>query len=193
LGILQHAAARASINFTPPLDNITKAAAQIGYGTVVKVILLFKERFWPADAGFIFSDEIIPTWWTQLPDTTFLLTGWAGGPKAELLSKEDDTVILKKALLSLSNIFNITVDDLQTKLQWAEIFDWQKNEYAMGAYSYATVQTCDALKQLTTSVDDTIFFCGEGLYTGSCPGTVEAAIIVAKKTAAKLITAIRLV
>jgi len=187
LGILQHAAAPASINFTPPIDNITKAAAQIGYGTVVKVIVLFKEKFWPADTGFIFSDEIFPTWWTQLPNVTLLLTGWAGGPKAELLGKEDDTEILKKALLSLSNIFNLTVEDLQTKLQWAEIYNWQKNDCSMGAYSYVTPLTAAALKQLTAPIDNTLFFCGEGLYSGPCPGTVESAIIVAKETAAKLI------
>jgi monoamine oxidase len=190
MGILQHATAPASINFTPALDNITKAAAQIGYGTAVKIILLFKERFWPEDTGFVFSDEIIPTWWTQLPDETLLLTGWAGGPPANLLSNEGDTVILEKALRSLSNIFNVPVADLQTKLQWSEIFNWQKNEYAMGAYSYATLQTDSALKQFTDPVDDTIFFCGESLYAGSSPGTAEAAIIVAKKVAAELLVAI---
>jgi monoamine oxidase len=187
LGILQHQAAPASINFTPALDNITKAAAQIGYGTVVKVVLLFKEKFWPDDTGFILSDEIIPTWWTQLPNTTLLFTGWAGGSKAASLVNEDDAVILEKALLSLCNIFNLTVSDLRAKLQWSEIFNWQKNEYAMGAYSYATTQTPEALKELAKPIDDTIFFCGEGLYKGPYPGTVEAAITVAKKTAAKLL------
>jgi monoamine oxidase len=189
LGILQHAAAPASINFTPPLDNITKAAVQIGYGTVVKVVLLFKERFWPDDTGFILSDEIIPTWWTQLPNTTLLLTGWAGGPGAGLLAQEDDDMILEKALLSLSNIFNLTIDGLRKKLQWSEIFNWQKNEYAMGAYSYSTTQTAGALQQLAKPIDDTLFFCGEGLYEGPSPGTVEAAIIAAKKTAGKLLRA----
>jgi hypothetical protein len=29
-----------------------------------------------------FSDEEIPTWWTQVPDKSNVLTGWLGGPAA---------------------------------------------------------------------------------------------------------------
>jgi monoamine oxidase len=31
--------------------------------------------------AFLFTNEIIPTWWTQSPSSYPLLTGWAGGRK----------------------------------------------------------------------------------------------------------------
>jgi monoamine oxidase len=98
---------KASINFTPPIDDYVNAAKQIGYGTVIKVILQFKEAFWKKDTGFILSDEIIPTWWTQLPSPLPILTGWSGGSKAERLGDEGNDELLKKPLLSLANIFSL--------------------------------------------------------------------------------------
>lgn len=186
LSALQQTAATCSINFTPPIDETIEASRQVGLGTVVKVILLFKECFWKKDAGFIFSDEIIPTWWTQLPNKVPLLTGWVGGPKAEALSDEMDEPILQKALTSLSNIFQIPVEELSSKLQSYKIFNWLKNEWAMGAYSYHTPNSAKALKVLNKPIDKTIFFCGEALYDGTSPGTVEAAIVNAKKAVEKL-------
>jgi monoamine oxidase len=186
LSSLQRSAAACSINFTPPLDKAVHAAKQIGLGTVVKIVLLFKEHFWKADAGFIFSDEIFPTWWTQLPNKAPLLTGWAGGPKAELLHDEMDEPVLQKALSSLSNIFDMTVEELSSRLQSYKVFNWSKNEWALGAYSYATPESKAAKKLLSKPVDNTIFFCGEGIYDGNSPGTVEGAIVSAKKMIKKL-------
>lgn len=43
----------ATINFTPSLDEHTAAAANVGFGTVVKVILDLKEKLWRKKTGFI--------------------------------------------------------------------------------------------------------------------------------------------
>jgi monoamine oxidase len=187
ISILQKALDKATINFTPPLDDYVNAAQEIGFGTVIKVILQFKEVFWKKDTGFIFSDEIIPTWWTQLPDTVPLLTGWSGGSKAERLSDETDIEVLEKALLSLANIFDLPVNEIKEKLVASKIFNWQKNEWSLGAYSYAMPGSVSAEKILNRPVNNTIFFAGEGLYEGTSPGTVEAAIVHAKETVAKLL------
>ena len=123
VSVLQTALGEASINFTPPLDEYVNAAAQTGYGTVIKVILQFKEALWEKDTGFIFSDEIFPTWWTQLPDTAPLLTGWVGGNKAEQLSDETDEELLQKAFISLANIFDLPVNEIKEKIQAAKVFN----------------------------------------------------------------------
>jgi monoamine oxidase len=176
LHALQHPGSPAAISFTPSLPGIITAANDIGFGAVIKIICLFKEPLWPADTGFIFSEEIIPTWWTQLPEESALLTGWIGGPKASSLSSESDETIFEKAVTSLSNIFNISPAEINKLILQHKIFNWQKNVFAMGGYSYATTQSGTARKLLNTPVDDTIFFCGEGLYDGKNPGTVEASI-----------------
>jgi monoamine oxidase len=185
LGILQSTGKKGSLFFSPPIPQYITAAQNIGFGQVVKVILHFNEIFWQSDAAFIFSDEIFPTWWPGNADGHFM-TGWAGGSKGDSLSGETDEVILKKALASLAAIFDMPVARLAETLQHAAIFNWHKNEYTAGAYSYATLTTDEARTLFNTPIAETLFFAGEGLYTGEAPGTVEAALISGKEAAKKI-------
>jgi monoamine oxidase len=90
IGVLQ----KERICFKPALPAVNKAAGSLGYGHVIKVILVFDSAFWQeqphmshdlTDLGFLFTGEEIPTWWTQFPTQYPVLTGWLGGPKAEAL------------------------------------------------------------------------------------------------------------
>jgi monoamine oxidase len=175
-----------SINFTPPIDEYIKAADEIGTGPVIKVVFRFKDRLWKEDTGFIFSDEPFPTWWTQLPDTSPVLTGWTGGPKAMQLSDQRDEQILEKAILSLAAILDKPTGELKNNIQEACVFNWQREETALYGYSYATLATSSARQLLKMPINGTIFFAGEGLYEGVSPGTVEAALISGKEAAAKI-------
>ena len=177
---------QASINFTPPIDEYSRAANEIGTGAVIKVILRFRDRFWKEDTGFIFSDEQFPTWWTQLPDTSPVLTGWVGGPKAAQLSDQNDEQILQKAILSLGSIFEKSYDTLKNNIEEANVFNWQQDETTLYVYSFSTLKTYMARQVLNTPVAGTIFFAGEGIYEGISPGTVEAALVSGRKAAAKL-------
>lgn len=187
VSVLRKNGGKASINITPPLDPYIAAAGEIGVGAVVKVVLQFQQPFWKEDAGFIFSNEIIPTWWTQLPDTSPVLTGWAGGNRAGQICDETDAEILEKALLSLAAIFDTTVDELKANLQEAAVFNWAQEPEALGAYTYAMPGTPAARKLLNTPVADTLYFAGEGLYEGASPGTVEAALVSGKEVAKKVL------
>ena len=53
-------------------------------GTVVKLTLQFRSRFWPVeDFGFIHADDRpLGTWWSDRRGP--VLTGWAGGPRSLL-------------------------------------------------------------------------------------------------------------
>ncbi|MET0394634.1 MAG: NAD(P)/FAD-dependent oxidoreductase [Chitinophagaceae bacterium] len=187
VSVLRKAGASASINFTPALDPYIAAAGEIGVGAVIKVVLQFRQPFWKEDAGFVFSNEIIPTWWTQLPDSSPVLTGWAGGSRAAQICDESDAEILEKALLSLAAIFDKTVDELKANLQESAVFNWQEEPEALGAYTYAMPGTPAARKLLNTPVADTLYFAGEGLYEGPSPGTVEAALMSGKEVAKKVL------
>jgi monoamine oxidase len=179
LGVLQ----KRKLNFIPAIDPYLEAADQIGFGTVIKVILTFNERFWNADAGFFLSEESIPTWWTQLPEQTPVLTGWAAATELNDCSGEQ---ILEKALDSLSAIFDLSRPLLKEKLRTWRIFNWQQQETIQGAYSFNTPESKEALKILNTPVRNRIYFAGEALYSGIHPGTVEAAIISAQQVAGQL-------
>ncbi|HMH20667.1 MAG TPA: FAD-dependent oxidoreductase, partial [Puia sp.] len=76
------APASVAIQFLPAIPDHLRAAGQLGYGTVTKFLVEFRQPFWnkrQKDLGFIVSDEAVPTWWTQAPDEYPLLTGWLPG------------------------------------------------------------------------------------------------------------------
>ena len=182
------------IEFEPSIPEHMNAAKDIGFGSVIKIILEFDKSFWKEkkdNAGFIFTNERVPTWWTQLPTDNSILTGWLGGEKANSLKDNTDQEILQIALQSLSNAFEIPVEDLKNRLKASRIANWCKEADINGGYSFNTVKSVEAKKILRQPVDDTIFFAGEALFEGTPGGTVEAALSSAKKTAQQVLKTLK--
>ena len=136
-----------------------------------------------AGFGFIISDQVIPTYWTQNPEKSALLTGWLGGPEAAVLKDAADDHILALTIQSLGKIFDMQEADIRNLLSGAEVMNWTADPYSRGSYSYATVHTAEARKVLTAPINGAIYFAGEGLYDGPEMGTVEAALASGKKIA----------
>jgi monoamine oxidase len=183
----------AGIFFEPELPIITEAAKQIGYNGVIKVVLEFTHAFWETgecrkaeDLFFLFSEEKIPTWWTQLPDKTPILVGWLAGPNATKLANADDEEIVQQAIKSLSKIFNI---DKQTLLKYVKaslVHNWTADPFTLCAYSYNTTTSAAAKEILLKPVSNTLFFAGEALNKGS-NATVDAALQSGKYVAEKIL------
>jgi monoamine oxidase len=190
ISILRDVNVATSINITPPVDEYVIAARQVGYGTVIKVIFEFSEKIWKEKTGFIFSNEMIPTWWTQHPADNNLLTGWAGGPAASKLSQHTDDELLEIGITSLSYIFDIPAGELKKLIRNSYIFNWSRYEQAVGAYSFSTPDSSAARKVLNTPLADTLFFAGEGLYDGEFSGTVEAALTSGSQAASSILKGI---
>lgn len=168
-----------------------EAFQQLGFGSVVKILFRFREAFWKerdADAGFLISNEAIPTWWTQLPAESTLLTGWAGGPPAARLNKLPGDELYELALTSLSNIFRLSNEWLRQELVQHNIICWDEQPYVKGGYSYETLPSAAAKTLLNQPVEDTLYFAGEALYMGKGQGTVEAALVNGKEAAARIIS-----
>ena len=187
LGVLQappdHSTA---VTFEPSIDAQMRAIEQIGYGAVVKVILQFAEPFWLAyekDTGFILSEETIPTWWTQSPDNSTILTGWLGGPSTARFNETNEESILQQAVQSLANIYSIPTDKIKSLITASHVARWQTNPYSVGAYNYSKLFTADARKLLHSPVQDTLYFAGEAMYDGESSGTVDAALHSADEVA----------
>jgi monoamine oxidase len=200
LGVWQSpVASPAHLHFSPPLPEKTIAVRELGFGPVIKVLLEFREAFWEAtnptvpearvmpELGFLFSDASIPTWWSQLPQKTPLLTGWLGGPQAAQLQLGGDEEVLRSALHSLTALFNVPLPFLENQLKASQVINWLNDPFSGGAYTYATVQTPEARKVLGESVENTLFFAGEALYEGIELGTVEAALVSGRDTAQKML------
>jgi len=176
------------VAFHPAIKEQINAINDLGFGAIIKFLLEFKDAFWEKsdtkkltgkslkDMAFLISDENIPTWWTQYPKHSTLLTGWLGGPRAEEKKGNTTEELLQQALQSLSNIFKITVDELKAKLIASSIMNWTAEPFTRGSYSYDTVAAPQARMVLDTGVDNAIFFAGEYLYDGPAMGTVEAAL-----------------
>jgi len=173
LGVLQSG----DILFAPEIPQL-KVVHQIGFGTVIKMLFECSSAFWENNIkklGFIFSDQVVPTWWTQLPMHQPMLTGWLGGSRAKQLERKSDDELLEIAIQSLANIFDESAATIQSHILKSNIFNWSKDPYALGAYSFPTVETRNARKILNEPIEHTIFLAGEALFDGPCGGTVEAA------------------
>jgi monoamine oxidase len=182
------------IQFTPAQPRKLEAAKQIGFGPVIKILLRFKSKWWAHARGqnlehmfFMFSDETIPTWWTQYPEPHTTLTGWLAGPRAQALSNLSEAEILERALQSLSNIFDVGLDALRGEMLVSRVIDWSADPYARGAYSYSTPESDAAVEELLQPFEGKLFFAGEGLYRGEATGTVEAALSSGKAAAERML------
>jgi monoamine oxidase len=178
------------IALPPAARERAKAAADIGFGNVVKFLFRFATAWWTdlggrdlADLSFLLSDAPVPTWWTQYPDEYPVLTGWLAGPKADRVSSLVEAELIELGLASLGEIFALPADRIGRNLVAARAINWGNDPFARGAYSYATPRTRDARSVLRKPKGDAIFFSGEALYAGSDMGTVEAALASGQETA----------
>jgi monoamine oxidase len=189
LGILQ----TERIRISPAIREHAEASKKIGFGSVVKFHCSFKASFWREHVlkkfrspSFIFSDASIPTWWSQLPEEIPMLTGWLGGPSVDrLVPSERD--LTDRAVNSLAYLFQCTVDVLRNQVIDLHVKNWKNDPFTLGAYSYNTIETIEALQVLQTSIEHTLYFAGEALYLGPHTGTVEAALISGRSAAQKLL------
>jgi monoamine oxidase len=171
------------------------AAADIGFGNVVKILLRFADKWWArhdgrdlGDLSFLRSDATIPTWWTQYPACYPVLTGWFAGPKADGVSSLRETDHIEKGLVSLGAIFGLPIDRLRHDLVAARAINWGDDPFAGGAYSYATPET-RAAQILLRQPAGSLWFSGEALYAGPDMGTVEAALASGQQTAQAILAA----
>jgi monoamine oxidase len=96
-------------------EKAAAAAADIGFGNVIKLLLRFKTRWWTSGKGsdlsdllFLLSEETIPVWWTQHPTEHPVLTGWVAGPKTEGMAHLDESDLIETGLASLADIFGLS-------------------------------------------------------------------------------------
>jgi monoamine oxidase len=188
VGVLQ----KELIQFSPRIDATIAAAQQLGFGSVIKILLQLKQPFWETQfaldkLAFLFSEQNIPTWWTQHPQGSNMLTGWCAGPAAQALQAESSDALLEKAITSLANCFSLSAATIKENISAWKVMNWGADAYTQGGYSYLTVQSAKAMAAITTPVENTIYFAGEGLVNGLEIGTVEAALQSGRQAAQQIV------
>ena len=192
LSLLQSTAdADPSIRFNPELPGIRDAAARLAMGSAVRVTLRFRTTFWEQDeafenASFVFAPGLaLPTWWTQLPVRSPVVTGWAGGPPADEFPPADRA--LACAIDSMSSAFRTPRSRVVEELAAWRFHDWRSDPFARGAYSYVPASSLDAIETLGRPVDKTLFFAGEATDAGGRWGTVHGALRSAERAVGQVL------
>jgi monoamine oxidase len=193
LGVLQADA----IEFVPRPNAVLEQANRLAMGEVLRLTLVFKEKFWLkySDFSFLFTPSEKPsTWWTPMPHETPMLTAWAGGPKAAALLRlvkpdGDAAALLEQALSTLARVFGLPLADIRGPLVSWHLHDWQRDRYSRGAYSYVPAGATDAPEQMRGPVEDTLYFAGEHTDTSGHWGTVHAALATGTAAALQILGA----
>jgi monoamine oxidase len=186
-------AARDGVRFEPPLRRKGEALAWVRTGAVVKALLRFREPFWLTRAlrkadFFHAPGAPFPTWWRGSPRDVPLLTGWAGGPAAERLRREDR---LGLAVDSISRLFGRSRREVDSSLDGARIIDWSEDPFARGAYAYELAGAPpDLLPRLAAPEEGTLFFAGEAFSLTGRGGTVDGALETGLRAARELLRAL---
>jgi monoamine oxidase len=183
------------VRFDPAAAQIEGWVSAMAMGSVTRISLLFRQPFWRSLAptlGFLFVSSLrIGTWWTSHPNTTPLLTAWAGGDAAaarlgssKMLNKSD---LEHMALQDLSTIFSMSPRDLRTLLRSSHYHDWQSDPFSHGAYSYVPAGALPAADALSQPIDQTLYFAGEHAASDGHWGTVHGALTSGARAATQLL------
>jgi monoamine oxidase len=197
LGVLQSIRKQKSfIDFPDFLKGHLSAAKKIGNGPVIKFLLEFDKAFWLDEtflkkknisaSSYLFTDTIIPTWWTQYPSQEPLLTGWIAGPSSYKIRNYSAKKFKQIVLESLSSIFTIPVCNLEKRLKNFRVINWINEAYILGGYSYPTLQTKKARKILQQPFENGFYFAGEYIPENSS-STVDAALLSGKSVAEQIV------
>jgi monoamine oxidase len=180
-----------SLFIEPQLKQRDAAASQLEVGQVFKIVLRFRKAFWNHDLNFLHSeDAAVPVWWTALPARVPVITGWAGGPKAEPVLNENEQTRVEMSLQALATSLSVprpVIDDL---LEGWSMHDWRADPFSRGAYVYVGVGGSAAQKTLAKPVEDTLFFAGEATDSEQT-GTVAGAIASGRRAAREVTKVLR--
>ena len=117
-------------------------------GSVARVVMLFKERWWtkklsaaPSDASLDALSFIhgglgdFPTWWTLAPDPAPILTGWAAAQRAERMAGLPAMALVQQGIESLAARLQMLPQTIEALAEGAWVHDWQGDPFARGVLS----------------------------------------------------------
>jgi monoamine oxidase len=175
-----------AIVFSPPLELIERTRTRLAMGSVTRVTILFRDRWWTQklrsargasleSLTFLHGDTgDLPVWWSLHPMLATALVGWAGGPAALQLSQRDD--VEERVIASVAANFGVTRRRVAAQLVQVFTHDWQHDPFSRGAYSYGLVGGADWAKRLARPLDSTLWLAGEAASREGNTGTVHGAM-----------------
>jgi monoamine oxidase len=193
-----------AIAFAPEVPAISRAASRLAMGSVARLTLWFRELPW-ADERVAFPARVdrggvqwlhvhgreFPVWWTAYPVRVPLAVAWAGGPSAARLLELSADEMRSRAVSTLAVGLGLTARRVEALVVDSWSYDWCRDPFSRGAYSYAAVGGANAVKALARPVEGTLFFAGEATDTGGSTGTVHGAIASGMRAAGQVLRVVR--
>lgn len=192
LGVLKAGA----LVFAPEVAGLARILSRVHMGHVQKVVFEFDRRFWeeltPQPAGFFHASSskfLFPTWWTQVPMRTPILSGWQGGPRAEAMGAWSEEMVVQRALRSLGQLMGRSPKFLTRHLLRSHRHNWTADPFSRGAYSYPGLDCERSLRLWRKPMGGgLIYFAGEATVSGAMQGTVIGAILSGRRAARQVLS-----
>lgn len=191
-----------AITFSPSLPILEQTRKRLAMGSVTRVTLLFRERWWterlrsmPRDASLESLSFLhggagdIPIWWTLHPMHTAALVGWVGGPQAQRLAERGD--VEERAITSAAANFGASRRRVAAQVVQVFTHDWQHDPFSRGAYSYGLVGGADWARRLARSIEGTLWLAGEAASHEGNTGTVHGALVSGRQAAQSVLRALQ--
>ena len=192
-----------TIDFRPAPAIIEKIRSKLTMGSVQKVVMVFRERWWTEklrslpkgvsleNFSFLHGDtRDYPVWWTLHPAHLPAIIGWAGGPSALRLAGKSDEEKRDRAIAALAKNLHVSRRRIESQLVELWTHDWDADPYARGAYSYPLVGAGTAFKDFARAVDGTLWFAGEAADAEGRNGTVTGAMGSGRAAAKSVVRAL---
>lgn len=161
----------------PPAKQVAIESLRMDAG--MKLILRFKQPFWPTDMLSLYTDGYVPEYWTTATgksETAYLLTAFITGAKAAYLAQQGEQQALQLVLQELDYAFgNQTATQAFEAHYW---FDWAAEPFIRGSYSSPSLDSHLFRPQLALPVENRLFFAGEATHSAhfaTVHGAMESA------------------
>ena len=184
------------LRFRPDPPRIRKALNQLAMGSVVRLVVWFRDFPWEEQTldhlSFLHLGKgPFNVLWSAYPLRWPLATVWSGGPPAAEVLKGDRQEIEASALKTLAENLGISRRRIESRVLETWTWDWDHDPFSRGAYSYAKVGGSEAAKSLSKPIESTLYFAGEATDPQGRTGTVEGAIATGLRTARQIRSAER--
>jgi monoamine oxidase len=176
------------VDFNPPLPREKNQALEsLMTGHVAKVVLKFKESFWPREPWIFIQDEPYRVCWDPgfgRAEAGRILSVFAVGTYAAYLDTLSETEIIRTAIKGVSQMFDRDVTDI---FEEGKVMLWDKEPWIEGGYSYVPVGAFGSRQILAQPLGQKLFFAGEATAHISNPATVHGAIESGWRSAEEII------
>jgi monoamine oxidase len=193
-----------TLRIDPSPRDHAHALERLHGGQAFRIVLRFREDLWNGEEvlrrrrgrsrshplHFLHVEGAeVPIFWTAAPARAPVITGWAGGARAERLLAESEPQRIAAALEALASGLGASRRRLEDALEAHRTHDWQADPHSRAAYTYVGVGGEKAPGALGRPVKGTLFFAGEATDDEET-GTVGAALASGRRAAREVLRAL---